>query len=374
MIESREHDALLEAVLAAPDDDVPRLIYADWLEDRGQPERAEFIRLQIDDQRDPNDERQRRCRQLLAAHRQEWTIPGIPGVQQFRRGFVESVRMDAREFVRHAELIGRSAPVVRLRLPLAMDCLDEIAAVPWLQRVVKLDLTGNIGLGDRLERFFTAVPLPNLTTLVLRNSQLWPEHCTVLAALTGRWPRLAHLNLSGNPIGDIGISNLCSAIGPRKLETLIARCDMLHDEDAIHDDGAETIAESLSMAGLRELDLAGQYISDSGFAAIVRSTHLNRLATLSLSDTLIGRNPATAYDPLFEEGRLPNLKTLLLDGCNLDLATLHRFAHWPRLAGMSRVRLSGESLGADGLAMISQSPHPAVLELTSRDHATPIES
>jgi uncharacterized protein (TIGR02996 family) len=41
-------DALLAAVLAAPDDDSPRLIYADWLDENGQPEQAEFIRVQCE--------------------------------------------------------------------------------------------------------------------------------------------------------------------------------------------------------------------------------------------------------------------------------------------------------------------------------------
>jgi uncharacterized protein (TIGR02996 family) len=39
-------DHLLEDVLADPADDAPRMILADWLEDQGQPERAEFIRVQ----------------------------------------------------------------------------------------------------------------------------------------------------------------------------------------------------------------------------------------------------------------------------------------------------------------------------------------
>src|SRR5262245_21521019 len=41
-----EEVGLLEAAHTAPRDDAPRLIYADWLEDHGRPERAEFIRLQ----------------------------------------------------------------------------------------------------------------------------------------------------------------------------------------------------------------------------------------------------------------------------------------------------------------------------------------
>ncbi len=40
------HDeAFLQAILEAPDDDTPRLIYADWLEDQGDP-RGELIRLE----------------------------------------------------------------------------------------------------------------------------------------------------------------------------------------------------------------------------------------------------------------------------------------------------------------------------------------
>lgn len=40
--------AFLEDIARNPDDDAPRLIYADWLEDNGNPERAELIRLQIE--------------------------------------------------------------------------------------------------------------------------------------------------------------------------------------------------------------------------------------------------------------------------------------------------------------------------------------
>jgi uncharacterized protein (TIGR02996 family) len=43
---ANEGDTILRAVLRDPVDDAPRLVYADWLEDHGQPERAEFIRLQ----------------------------------------------------------------------------------------------------------------------------------------------------------------------------------------------------------------------------------------------------------------------------------------------------------------------------------------
>src|SRR6476659_1158863 len=38
--------AFLRAIAAAPDDTAPRLVYADWLDERGDP-RAEFVRVQV---------------------------------------------------------------------------------------------------------------------------------------------------------------------------------------------------------------------------------------------------------------------------------------------------------------------------------------
>ena len=45
---SPEEMAFLRAIDATPEDDVPRLVYADWLDDRGHGMRAEFIRLQCE--------------------------------------------------------------------------------------------------------------------------------------------------------------------------------------------------------------------------------------------------------------------------------------------------------------------------------------
>src|SRR5262249_54055324 len=42
-----EETALLKAIIADPDDDTSRLVYADWLDEHDQPNRAEFIRVQI---------------------------------------------------------------------------------------------------------------------------------------------------------------------------------------------------------------------------------------------------------------------------------------------------------------------------------------
>ncbi len=51
--------AFLRAIADNPDDDLPRLVYADWLDEHGEPERAEFIRVQCELARLPQDDPRR---------------------------------------------------------------------------------------------------------------------------------------------------------------------------------------------------------------------------------------------------------------------------------------------------------------------------
>ncbi len=75
------HDeAFLRDVIEAPDDDGPRLIYADWLEDEGRTERAELIRAQCELARIAAEgprrtELEATARALLAEHGREWAGP-----------------------------------------------------------------------------------------------------------------------------------------------------------------------------------------------------------------------------------------------------------------------------------------------------------
>ena len=43
-----ERDAFIADICEHPEDDAPRLIFADWLDDHGEPDRAEFVRTQME--------------------------------------------------------------------------------------------------------------------------------------------------------------------------------------------------------------------------------------------------------------------------------------------------------------------------------------
>jgi uncharacterized protein (TIGR02996 family) len=96
--------AFLRAIVTEPADDTARLVYADWLEETGEPvqvARAEFIRAQIQAHTlHPNDPRraelQGRAAELFAANWVEWWLPvcaaiGLPLPHVSTGGFRERV-------------------------------------------------------------------------------------------------------------------------------------------------------------------------------------------------------------------------------------------------------------------------------------------
>ena len=65
-----------EEINAHLDEDTPRLVFADWLQENGDEPRAEFIRLQCAAARgDPSGAK--RADKLLTEHRQPW-LRGLP--------------------------------------------------------------------------------------------------------------------------------------------------------------------------------------------------------------------------------------------------------------------------------------------------------
>ncbi len=160
-----ERDGLLAAVLADPAADLPRLVYADYLDDTGDTldrARAELIRTQVELARagpdSPHHLTLRAVEQrLLELHAKDWLRPlrgkgepfqnsGAHG--QFRRGFVEVVWMPALVYARRAEKLMARVPVRELRLTMAnLDGLALALAHPATARLPGLELSG-LQLGD----------------------------------------------------------------------------------------------------------------------------------------------------------------------------------------------------------------------------------
>src|SRR5262249_54775998 len=100
-------EAFLNDICAHPDDDAPRLIYADWLDEQGRSERAEFIRVQCALVARPEDGAlRRRERELLDEHGNAWRQEAPAWARddsEFRRGFVAAVRCPVGDWLRHGD-------------------------------------------------------------------------------------------------------------------------------------------------------------------------------------------------------------------------------------------------------------------------------
>jgi uncharacterized protein (TIGR02996 family) len=127
-----DDQGLFQAILDNPDDNAVRLVYADWLEEHGQPARADFIRVQVElAHLPPNDPRrgelEAREQALLNEHEKEWAEPLRPWAIRwaFRRGFVEEVTVPAQVYLDHTATLTRLAPIRRFVADLSESAIPQ---------------------------------------------------------------------------------------------------------------------------------------------------------------------------------------------------------------------------------------------------------
>lgn len=351
------HEAFLAAIVANPRDDLPRLVYADYLDEIGESPRANFIRWQIAGAQG-DTQAARQAEELLTQHKEQWQIPQLRGGQFFRRGFVDELQIWTEEFVTHAERIGASAPVVGLTLANAGPHRDAIVRISWLHRLEKLDLTNNWGIRNWLDELLAAIPLPELRTLELRNNQLFADTLPELNRHLARSPHLARLNLSGNPLGDDGMEALLPATSLAGLNELIVRCDMLPYTVSIHAQGAAALARNPRLRQLRTLDLAGHYIGDAGFQELIQSPNFPALETMDVSNNELGAIGDSGLEAL-ANSTLPRLKVLRLGRNRIGSIGAQILADWSHWPNMEQVDLTGCEWDGPALSILQSSPYLA---------------
>jgi uncharacterized protein (TIGR02996 family) len=211
-------DELLPAVLASPDDDLPRLVYADALEEAGDTARAEFIRVQIELSRDPGRvDLRARDAALLAIHGEAWLAPlrrdgeALASDQthaQFRRGFIDIVWMPAAWFVDRGEWLFRTNPVQELRVVRShFSDFERLLTCEHLSHLRTLDLSER-RLGDAcITPIYTSQFLINLNCLRLRACNL-TNHGASLLSFNNLPQRLMELDLSLNQLSETVVRDL----------------------------------------------------------------------------------------------------------------------------------------------------------------------
>lgn len=228
-----QRECFLEDILEHPQDDAPRLRFADWLEEECNP-LGEFIRVQCKLASLPVNhvailELETRERELLAEFERDWVgdLAQMVDWWTFRRGFVEEIGTSASKFLANACTLFQRMPIQEIHLCRVRDQMAAVADCAYLQRASNLDLSNNI-VRDQGVR-------------LLANSRHLAHVCV--------------LNLSSGGIGDAGI---------------------------------RALAGSSHLAELRELYLGDNRISSRGVRALAQSPLADQLQVLHLRFNTIG--------------------------------------------------------------------------------------
>jgi uncharacterized protein (TIGR02996 family) len=320
-------EALLAAIVEAPDDDAPRLVLADWFEDNGEPARAEALRLDVrrrklDDLEPEAWVLDSRLEQLHRRHgpawkrelpRRRWAFCALG-----KSGLAEEAYVHSAEVLRRVEgLFFSAGPIQFLDLSTEGDnTLTLLAGCPYLPRVRALRLSPLsaaewAGLSE----------CPGLTGL-RELSLTWAyERDDVLEALATWRPRpgLESLRFSRN--------------------RFTAR-------------GFQALAAAPMLSTVRELDL-DRTIDDRELEVLLRSPHLLPLRKLRLVENGLTTRAARALAAVDWQG----LEVLDL-GCNeLGAVAARHLAGAPQLASLRSLSLSASDLGERGARALARSPY-----------------
>jgi uncharacterized protein (TIGR02996 family) len=366
-----DHDALIAAICANPDEDTPRLVFADWLEENEQVERAAFIRAQIELARTPAWEpfavwcRWRRP-DWLTGKPFRATLPPVDGFhlewhsEAFHRGL--GWRLNVRSLVAWEKLapnlLGR-APIGELRMwGATLDDWRRFAILPNLRQV-----------------HFVASPIEPL--FVLRDT---PAACGItdifFERASGAGMPVVIEELLQSPLGK-AVRGLHFHMGYESLDDLI---DALNSSDETHLERLSLSTMGLTpehisrllpgpaMRHLTGLDLRGNPLGGSGMgnSAFFLSSGLH---TLGLAGTgVIG----AGFDQLCASPRVAGLRRLDLSRNPLRprWARLLSISH--QLAGLRSLNLNRCQIGERELRHITRAKFwPNLVELDLRGNPIP---
>jgi uncharacterized protein (TIGR02996 family) len=213
-----DHDALLRAIGENPEEDTPRLMYADWLEENGDPDRADFVRNQVELARiDLNDRARhplvRKNVRYLTNFVPSWRslLPRIDNIQwgDFNRGLIEEVQANEEwPVVNHAAEIFAVPGIHILRLRTLSTSSGTLGRVSQMSRLRALRLVAAGALAGMLRDLFASPNLSRLRILDLHGNRA--DDAVAADIADGRFPDLTELWLGSNAIGNDGAAALAA--------------------------------------------------------------------------------------------------------------------------------------------------------------------
>lgn len=277
------HASLLAAVIADPDSDDARRVYADLLAQRDD-RRGEYIALALALEESLAIRRREqlavRRDELYAAHAKQWFPYALPRMR-VRRGFLDAVAGTGAKLKAAAPTLFAREPVVEVEVTDVddEDAVEALLASRWLARIRRLIVRGAIG-DDGFVQLCKSRQTANLRALNVTANELGAD---ALAGMGSGLPRCRSLVLTSNQFGDEGI------VGLRRWKHL---------------------------AGIEVLYLSSCDLSAAGVAALLEGIELANLETICLNHNMLGDDIAGVF--VAAAPRLPRLRRLELMATELS--------------------------------------------------------
>jgi uncharacterized protein (TIGR02996 family) len=367
-------DALLNTIRLHPDEDTPRLVYADYLDETGDANNAalaEFVRLQVrlsqlpfsDPERLPLEDREN---ELLRENERKWlgalTPPLARGLLRwkFDRGFVDQIRIDTYTASIHGKKLFDRLPIQRVKL----DRMDQgrtpspprLAACPWWSRVRELVITETTRADPVIAQHVLSSPyLTNLRSLELdanTNIERANQNTDFVAACPS-FNQLHTLTLQ-NWRGDV--AKLVKTLDQSKIHTLALSgtgftaktLELLLSSDF----AAQAKSVSLKDGNL-DADLWSALNSKSAKPVITRLNFTNSRANLNLDLPTLLNARATA-----------NLEELDLSETHSPATTVQQLAHTAFMERATAIGLTRCTLTPKVMKELANTDAPQLRRLT----------
>jgi uncharacterized protein (TIGR02996 family) len=344
-------EAFLDQILTDPDDDRPRMVYADWLMREGDP-RGELIAVQCalarhastNEDIGPLAPLEMRERTLLKTYGKSWTIDAETrlkywGVFDFRRGFIESLAFNGGFHDTYAK-VREAAPLLRA---LAVAGLDELAGSPALEGIEELTIRSGFPKLREVEALAQSPHVSKLDRLGFVYANPSQREVFAFVSLPLQLRELS-MGFYGEPFyGRLMLEHLAKTPHRRSLKTL--RIRWLRRLGIMRDLGN-------ALPNLETLHLENADLSADDVIGVARA--FPKLVTLDIGD-----NDQRVAD--LDLARLlaeaPALRRLRLSRLALTDAQIAALAGSPDAARLVQLDLSSNALGNDGALALAQSPH-----------------
>jgi uncharacterized protein (TIGR02996 family) len=322
--------ALLRSIRDNPEDDTVRLVYADCVEEEGDPARGEFIRVQVALARTPEADPARRAledreHELLAENEARWlgVAPDSDGLVEweFARGFVHEVAATPSFMLNEGGALCAVNPVRRWRVQSSQqdmkEDLCEAGTRPWFARLEAIDLAGWYSTIGELERFLTRSDFASLRELDLTDRPGLNDLPNILERAPLR-EQLKVLRVGGRYPGEAGQLDadlLADRLTSSRLTELAVPGCLLTAQDV------RQLLVSPCCRALTALDIRDNQLEPDGWDAFRKVPC--RLRELDLSGTPLG---AFSLAEVLRQDALADLRVLELNRCGSAMANIRALA------------------------------------------------